>query len=66
MNTSEDKCSHGIIYDDPCIECEKFGLIEKIEWMKPIVEYAEKRLEEIEVIMNKRTPTYMHGCRAGR
>jgi hypothetical protein len=41
------KCSHGISFNDSCIYCEKYGLKEKIEWMKPIVERSEKRLIEI-------------------
>jgi hypothetical protein len=43
----DDKCSHGKTYEEACIECEKIGLINKLEWMKPMVIDAEKRLDEI-------------------
>jgi hypothetical protein len=46
------KCSHGVLYTDECDECEKISLINKLEWMKPIVVKAEKRLEELNGITN--------------
>ena len=46
----DDKCSHGKTYEEDCVECEKIGLINKLEWMKPIVDSAEKRLKELNKI----------------
>lgn len=46
-----DKCLHGILWEEECLECELAGLREKVNWMAPVVMKSKKRIAEIEVIL---------------
>ena len=45
---SPDGCSHGNKWEEDCVECEKISLRATIASFKPLAEYAEKRLKDLE------------------
>lgn len=48
FSTIGDGCSHGVSWDDECIECEKVGLRNFIENWGGKVDEAKQRLAELE------------------